>query len=68
MCRRTTGCPAMLSRRCIALSIPADAQPGTYPLEVGLYTSADQQRLPLLDASGNPIGDHVIIGSITVAP
>lgn len=49
-------------------TIPADAQPGTYPLEVGLYTSADQKRLPLLDASGNPVGDHTIIGSITVAP
>jgi 4-amino-4-deoxy-L-arabinose transferase-like glycosyltransferase len=49
-------------------TIPADAQPGTYPLEVGLYTSADQKRLPLLDASGNLVGDHTIIGSITVAP
>ncbi len=36
--------------------IPPDAKPGTYPLEVGFYTPADQKRLPLLDASGNPIG------------
>jgi 4-amino-4-deoxy-L-arabinose transferase-like glycosyltransferase len=49
-------------------TLPADARPGAYPLEVGFYTSADQKRLPLLDASGNPVGDHVIIGSITVAP
>ena len=48
--------------------IPADAAPGMYPLEVGFYTSADQKRWPLLDASGNPVGDHTIIGSITVAP
>jgi hypothetical protein len=48
--------------------IPADARPGTYPLEVGYYTPADQERLPLLDAAGNPIGDHVIIGSVTVTP
>ncbi len=48
--------------------LPADARPGAYPLEVGFYTSADQKRLPLLDASGNSVGDHVIIGSVTVAP
>ncbi len=49
-------------------TIPADARPGTYPLEVGLYTPDDQQRLPLLDASGKPIDDHAMIGSITVTP
>jgi 4-amino-4-deoxy-L-arabinose transferase-like glycosyltransferase len=49
-------------------TIPGDAQPGSYPLEVGLYTLADQKRLPLLNASGDPVGDHTIIGSITVTP
>jgi hypothetical protein len=49
-------------------TIPADARPGTYPLEVGLYTPDDQKRLPLLDDSAKPIGDHVIIGSVNVAP
>ncbi len=49
-------------------TIPADTKPGTYPLEVGLYTSDDQKRLPLLDAAGKPSGDHVVIGSVTVAP
>jgi len=48
--------------------IPQDAKPGTYPLEVGFYTSADQKRWPLLDAAGNPSGDHIIIGSVVVAP
>jgi len=48
--------------------IPADAQPGVYPLEVGLYTPADQKRWPVIDSSGNQVSDHVIIGSITVAP
>jgi hypothetical protein len=49
-------------------TIPADARPGTYPLEVGFYTPADQKRFPVMDASGNPIADHVNIGSLTVAP
>ncbi len=48
--------------------IPPDAKPGTYPLEVGFYTSADQKRWPVLDAAGNSIGDHIIIGSVTVTP
>jgi 4-amino-4-deoxy-L-arabinose transferase-like glycosyltransferase len=48
--------------------IPPDARPGTYPLEVGYYTPADQKRLPLVDASGSPVSDHVIIGSLTVVP
>jgi hypothetical protein len=41
--------------------IPPDAKPGTYPLEVGLYTRDDGARLTLGDGS-----DHVIIGSIEV--
>jgi 4-amino-4-deoxy-L-arabinose transferase-like glycosyltransferase len=49
-------------------TIPQDAKPGGYPLEVGFYTPADQKRWSVLDASGNPIADHVIIGSVTVAP
>jgi 4-amino-4-deoxy-L-arabinose transferase-like glycosyltransferase len=49
-------------------TIPADAPPGDYPLEVGFYSSANQQRWPVIDSAGNPIGDHVIIGSITVTP
>ena len=48
--------------------IPVDAKPGNYPLEVGLYTSADQKRLPLVNSSGQAVGDHVVIGSVTVTP
>jgi 4-amino-4-deoxy-L-arabinose transferase-like glycosyltransferase len=49
-------------------TIPADASPGVYPLEVGFYSAADQQRWPVSDAAGNSVGDHVIIGSVTVTP
>ncbi len=48
--------------------IPADAPPGTYPLEVGYYSSADQERWPVADAAGNALGDHIVIGSVTVVP
>jgi 4-amino-4-deoxy-L-arabinose transferase-like glycosyltransferase len=49
-------------------TIPADTRPGVYPLEVGLYTSADQKRWRVSDSANNPIDDHVIIGSVTVSP
>jgi 4-amino-4-deoxy-L-arabinose transferase-like glycosyltransferase len=46
--------------------IPADATPGSYPLEVGVYTREDGARLPLYDAVGSVAGDHVIIGAVEV--
>jgi 4-amino-4-deoxy-L-arabinose transferase-like glycosyltransferase len=49
-------------------TVPADATPGVYPLEVGFYSTANQQRWPVSDAAGNSLGDHVIIGSVTVTP
>jgi 4-amino-4-deoxy-L-arabinose transferase-like glycosyltransferase len=49
-------------------TIPADAPPGDYPLEVGFYSLADQQRWPVSDATGNLLSDHVTIGSLTVVP
>jgi hypothetical protein len=48
--------------------VPTDAPPGDYPLEVGFYSPVDQQRWLVTDSSGDPLGDHVIIGSVTVAP
>jgi len=49
-------------------TIPSEAKPGTYPLEVGAYAQSDQQRVTVYDAAGQPLGDHVLIGSITVTP
>ncbi len=49
-------------------TVPADARPGTYPLEIGAYNRADNQRLSLFNQNGNVIGDHFIIGSLNVAP
>ncbi len=49
-------------------AIPADAAPGEYALEVGAYTPQDNQRVMVYDDGGQPLGDHVLIGSITVTP
>jgi hypothetical protein len=48
------------------LAIPPDAPPGEYELWAGLYTQPDIKRLPVYDAQGNLVGDHVILGQVTV--
>jgi hypothetical protein len=40
----------------------ADAPEGGYQVLVGLYLLETMERLPVLDSSGQPIGDHVVIG------
>lgn len=49
------------------LTIPADAPPGEYQLEVGLYLLSTMTRLPATDAAGNPLpNDAVSLGTIEV--
>ena len=49
------------------LILPARIPAGTYPIEVGLYDpQAGGTRLNVLDAAGQPQGDKVIVGEITV--
>jgi hypothetical protein len=44
------------------ITVPADAAPGDYRLEIGLYDGATQQRLPVFDAQGQPAGDRLLLG------
>jgi hypothetical protein len=48
------------------LTVPADAPPGEYELWVGMYTQPDIKRLPVYDAQGNLVGDHVVLGKVMV--
>lgn len=41
------------------LTLAADAPPGTYHLDVGLYRLSDMQRLSTLDAEGRPSGNAI---------
>jgi hypothetical protein len=43
------------------IRVQPDAPPGDYEIAVGLYTLADGARAPVLDATGNPVGDSVIL-------
>jgi 4-amino-4-deoxy-L-arabinose transferase-like glycosyltransferase len=46
--------------------VAADAPPGEYALVVGLYLEENFARLPVLDASGQPVADHMQIGTIQI--
>lgn len=49
------------------LTIPADAPPGDYQIEAGLYLLETMTRLSGRDAVGNPLqGDSVLLGVIEV--
>ncbi len=43
-----------------ALTIPPDAPPGQYSLYLGLYVLETGERLPILDANGQILTDHVV--------
>jgi hypothetical protein len=49
--------------------IPIDQLPaGKYTLELGVYDRGDNVRWSARDRSGQPIGDHVILGQLEVTP
>jgi hypothetical protein len=49
------------------ITIPADAPPGDYPIEVGLYDpQAGGIRLMIVDAAGNPAGDSIVVDSVGI--
>jgi 4-amino-4-deoxy-L-arabinose transferase-like glycosyltransferase len=47
-------------------SVVRDAPPGAAELEIGFYDPATGIRLPATDASGNSIGDHILIEGLTI--
>lgn len=48
------------------IRLPADAPPGRYTVEAGMYGLLDGARLPVFDAAGQAAGDAVMLGEITV--
>jgi hypothetical protein len=48
------------------LVLDPQAPPGDYTLEIGLYDPATGERLPVLDAEGRAVSDHVVIDSLLV--
>ncbi|MBC7237049.1 MAG: glycosyltransferase family 39 protein [Chloroflexi bacterium] len=50
------------------LTIGPDTPPGPHGLVVGMYRLTTGERLPVADAQGNPLGDSIPLGSVTVLP
>jgi 4-amino-4-deoxy-L-arabinose transferase-like glycosyltransferase len=48
------------------LLIPSDLPPGEYELLVGMYLLSTGERLPLLGADGQVLGDSISLGQVTV--
>lgn len=66
--RPTTGWyPGELIVDHYTIAIATDAPPGTYPVRTGLYEEADFARLPLVDATGQVIADHVQLGELPIS-
>jgi len=49
------------------LSLPQDLPAGTYRIFAGLYDAMTGQRLPVLNAGGEPIGNELPIATVEVA-
>jgi hypothetical protein len=49
------------------IRLDADLPPGEYRLQVGLYLLATLRRLPVLDESGLPVDDKVVISGLNPA-
>ncbi|MBC7239609.1 MAG: hypothetical protein H5T71_05875, partial [Chloroflexi bacterium] len=40
--------------------------PGEYTLTVGMYSHVSGERLPIADGIGHPLGDEIVLDTITV--
>jgi len=49
-----------------AFGVDAGALPGEHVIEIGLYVAETGQRLPVLDAAGQVIGDRILLGVVQV--
>ena len=50
-----------------AITIPPEALPGRYPLQIGLYLADTFERLELLDEAGNPAGTSLILTTVEIS-
>ena len=52
----------------IDVPLPPDLKPGSYQLEIGVYSQADGSRWHVFDAQGKDVGDRWILSKIEVRP
>ena len=49
-----------------ALSIPPDAPPGEYQIAMSFYNWWTMERLPVIDGTGNVVGDRVLLETFRI--
>lgn len=49
------------------LRLPPDLADGNYRVEAGLYVLESMERLPVLDASGQEVGNSVVLGTFALS-
>jgi len=49
------------------LLLSDEVAPGSYEVRVGLYLPATGERVPVLDAAGNPLGDSLSLENLEIA-
>ena len=64
----TTWTPDEIIADRYTIPVAAGAPAGPYTLEVGLYGLVNGQRLPVFEANGQPVGDTINLGTVTVQP
>ena len=62
----STWAPGQPIHDAYTLQAPADAPPGDYQVEIGLYLLATGQRLPLLNAAGEVVDDRVLVEGLRI--
>ena len=50
------------------IQLPADAPPGAYQVEIGLYLLSTGERLPVLNTDGVPVDDRLLLPGLSVQP
>ena len=46
--------------------VPEDTPNGAYQLLGGMYLPGTEQRLPIVDAAGQSVGDQILLGTIRI--
>ncbi len=49
-----------------SLSIPPDAPPDEYQIAMGFYNWWTMERLPVVDGTGNVVGDHIVLETFRI--